>query len=948
MNTIENEFIEELLFCLREFDIIKAQAVLQFLPEMSPSAQCQALDIIQNDSGHQAYMLVDQIASLDVYDTEFVSKRKELLIDKLRDDPERLIRHIHIANNNSKIIFIQIAGELQLQEAVEPLSQLLLKETDNDILLSTIHALGKIGDEKVVNSIADFMYYNDHRLKQSAILALCEIGTNDAYQRLYEARQHGDDDPLLIEALESFSDAHQVAESLSVEPQEISIQSPLKQQLDMLTSMDVEQRQSAMDQLSMMEYTAVPFLIDLLTTNQTDAVINSLTLLGYIGDGSAYAAIASLISQNHENPNIRFTAYDALAKLSPSHPLALTHVEQILNEPIEYVRMAGIYALDHHFDMNTMFPKLKSKIDYGGRKAMQLVAHLIHVQAYRIIMPLLNTDSFIHHVTEYLIQDIDIYIRHQFIQFLEQNNKRYFANKIQNEIKKLTPHHRKTIYVVDDSSSMLKFYAYKLFQLGYQAITFEYPTQVIEAIRDNLPEMIMIDLFMPVLNGIQLARDIRQHIAEPNLKIVLLANQTDISPELKTETYTKLKEAVRHAGINAVLHLPVDDRQINLCLSTLLADENKTVPVPSEPAPTLQLETSAKKSTTIDNHSSDFQALTHALESEYFEIRYQAVKELIDIGKPVISFLLNQLQTTMDDVLLNILKIIGFLGDDTIVPSIESLFTEKKLSDLRIRFAVFDTLFRLGGAPSSSMIVNGIDDSNERVRMAAVSAIERSFSATAYFNGLKSRLDSGGFVAKSITSAIIDMEAENCIQTFLSSDSFIHNAIEYLRQRIYPYTRIRFIGIIKQAGKNYLAQRIERETMCAIAKRHHVIFVVDDSSIMLKYYRKILYSLGYDVMLFESSKEALEAVNESKPDLLMTNLIQKDMNSIQLINELRKRYRPNELPILLLTDQFSYNTSKNTYITDLMSWSRDAGINTVLSKSVTINSLKETLQKYIR
>ena len=73
------------------------------------------------------------------------------------------------------------------------------------------------------------------------------------------------------------------------------------------------------------------------------------------------------------------------------------------------------------------------------------------------------------------------------------------------------------ILIVDDEPDVADLVAYHLRAKGYQVETVNDPTASIGAARSFLPDLLILDIMMPDLNGMQICRIIR---ADPRLQQV--------------------------------------------------------------------------------------------------------------------------------------------------------------------------------------------------------------------------------------------------------------------------------------------------------------------------------------------------------------------------------------------------------------------------------------------
>ncbi|GAB4418851.1 MAG: response regulator [Anaerolineae bacterium] len=79
------------------------------------------------------------------------------------------------------------------------------------------------------------------------------------------------------------------------------------------------------------------------------------------------------------------------------------------------------------------------------------------------------------------------------------------------------------------------------------------------------------------------------------------------------------------------------------------------------------------------------------------------------------------------------------------------------------------------------------------------------------------------------------------------------------------------------------------------------IFVVDDDVVSLKLSTAVLKQAGYEVLTAQRGYEALQRIDQIRPDLLILDLNMPDMTGYEVCQKLRSNPRYTHLPILMLT-----------------------------------------------
>lgn len=88
------------------------------------------------------------------------------------------------------------------------------------------------------------------------------------------------------------------------------------------------------------------------------------------------------------------------------------------------------------------------------------------------------------------------------------------------------------VLIVDDDAFITDFYSAILRCVGMEVNVLHEPTQIFEAMAEYQPELLLIDLYMPVCSGVNLAKIIRQERMYLNVPIVFLSTESNIGKQL--------------------------------------------------------------------------------------------------------------------------------------------------------------------------------------------------------------------------------------------------------------------------------------------------------------------------------------------------------------------------------------------------------------------------------
>lgn len=128
----------------------------------------------------------------------------------------------------------------------------------------------------------------------------------------------------------------------------------------------------------------------------------------------------------------------------------------------------------------------------------------------------------------------------------------------------------KRVLVVDDESDVTELLEYKFKQAGFAVRTLNDPLRAIGLARDLRPDLIILDVMMPELSGIQLLRMVRADALLRDTPVLFLT--------AKGETEDRLKGL--ESGADDYLAKPFDARELLLRAQALLRRAKSTAVAP--------------------------------------------------------------------------------------------------------------------------------------------------------------------------------------------------------------------------------------------------------------------------------------------------------------------------------------------------------------------------------
>lgn len=114
------------------------------------------------------------------------------------------------------------------------------------------------------------------------------------------------------------------------------------------------------------------------------------------------------------------------------------------------------------------------------------------------------------------------------------------------------------VLIVDDSRSLSALYAAHLQAAGFATQVVTDPLKALEALADNVPDLILLDMHMPGANGEEIAKVIRQQDAYLSIPIVFLSAENDLGRQ---------REAMSQGG-DEFLQKPIDPAHLISAVKT--------------------------------------------------------------------------------------------------------------------------------------------------------------------------------------------------------------------------------------------------------------------------------------------------------------------------------------------------------------------------------------------
>ncbi len=527
MEINRDDYIHELKENIGSRDVIKARIIIDHLPQMDEDTQIRILFELSRADDDFAIPLLARMYQIAKQLQIPPGQIKEILEKKIEEFPFALLEIIQDDAITDKTEYIRMAGIVQCNNSVPVILNLLRKSNDVAFNKTCIEALGKIGNPKSITELSDYLYSGQRDLTITAITALKNLGTPEAVERLSE--RMGTDtefDRMIIEAAGAIRD-----------------QKSLQLMSKMLLSHDTYLRNYSIDKLTEIGSKSIPLIVDNLSSKNSDLLIHTLNILGNIGDADAVQPIRRLLFNEPRNANVRFAAYEALGKL-PLQKGAYV-LTAGLSDPEPHVHVAAAKALERNLD-TTIIAGIKNLIRSSEEDGKNIVAAFLNAEADNTVKALIANETFRDLTIEYLKETAHPDLKAHFATVLNEAGFSEIVKQFGAKVEETASKEKPLIFAVDDSRMILKIYKSTLHQLGYPAQLFEFPETALQQLKESKPGIIITDLNMPAMNGVELTTEIRKLYDKETLPVSMVTTQQDLQD----------REAAFAAGINGIIYKP--------------------------------------------------------------------------------------------------------------------------------------------------------------------------------------------------------------------------------------------------------------------------------------------------------------------------------------------------------------------------------------------------------
>jgi CheY-like chemotaxis protein len=129
--------------------------------------------------------------------------------------------------------------------------------------------------------------------------------------------------------------------------------------------------------------------------------------------------------------------------------------------------------------------------------------------------------------------------------------------------------------------------------------------------------------------------------------------------------------------------------------------------------------------------------------------------------------------------------------------------------------------------------------------------------------------------------------------------------------------------------------------------KNKLILLVDDDQDFLEILSTKLKDQGFNIEIAKNGKEALEKLQNIKPDLIILDVMMPEMNGIDTAIELAKNFNLNEVKFIFLTNYGDDNWPEEISLRIDENFAKQIGALAYIRKHQPLEHLIETLNKLL-
>lgn len=95
---------------------------------------------------------------------------------------------------------------------------------------------------------------------------------------------------------------------------------------------------------------------------------------------------------------------------------------------------------------------------------------------------------------------------------------------------------KKKILIVEDDNFVAEVYSTKLLEMGHEVIIAQNGEEGLNALKESIPDLILLDIIMPVMGGIEMLEELKKNEEWKKIPVILLTNVGEKDSIQKVQT----------------------------------------------------------------------------------------------------------------------------------------------------------------------------------------------------------------------------------------------------------------------------------------------------------------------------------------------------------------------------------------------------------------------------
>lgn len=119
------------------------------------------------------------------------------------------------------------------------------------------------------------------------------------------------------------------------------------------------------------------------------------------------------------------------------------------------------------------------------------------------------------------------------------------------------------IFIIDDSPTDVRVFTTLLERAGHQVVAVSSAEEGIERVRGDLPDLVIMDVIMPGMNGFQATRTLTRDPVTSAIPVVMITTKS-----METDRVWGMRQ-----GARAFITKPVNEKELLACINDLLSSK---------------------------------------------------------------------------------------------------------------------------------------------------------------------------------------------------------------------------------------------------------------------------------------------------------------------------------------------------------------------------------------